>query len=380
MTARRACLVLLLASATMTVARSGHELPVYPSYYPHEIELQAVPPERAGALLVEGQLHAYVGGAPRRDGAWPEHVQAIESLGSFVLVRLNPASPHAQEEQSACAATRTIARAVADKSAGLITHPYPVTPLHGDYLHHVDLADVVKRRVYGDGSTLATVDGLKVKAEGFPQTAVPPEWRVRDGDWDAEVVEIALADLIDPARVALNGWQGPPWIRSGWFHAYRLLAGEIDNPPARQRVEAGLQRLEADAFASPPERINLERDFVASLAFGCHAGVIGYRVKREFINVEFSAGIENIAFDAVDGLNAPMFLRTVKLKDFPWNGWLSLGTDGRPNAAWNPIAGFNDRFGRLLWSAVGDPAAVPSPYDSGWVLNRISDVQPAQGQ
>jgi hypothetical protein len=219
-----------------------------------------------------------------------------------------------------------------------------------------------------------------VKAEGFPQTAVPPEWRVRDGDWDAEVVEIALADLIDPARVALNGWQGPPWIRSGWFHAYRLLAGEIDNPPARQRVEAGLQRLEADAFASPPERINLERDFVASLAFGCHAGVIGYRVKREFINVEFSAGIENIAFDAVDGLNAPMFLRTVKLKDFPWNGWLSLGTDGRPNAAWNPIAGFNDRFGRLLWSAVGDPAAVPSPYDSGWVLNRISDVQPAQGQ
>jgi hypothetical protein len=378
MTARRACLVLLLASATVTVARSGHELPVYPSYYPHEIEMRAVLPERAGALLVDGKLHAYAGATPRRDGAWPGHVQAIESLGSFVLVRLNPSSPHAQEEQSACAAAGTIARTVAATSEGLVAHPYPVTPLHGDYLHHVDLAETVKRRVYGDGSARPTVDGLKVKAGGSAQTVVPAEWRVQDGDWDAEVVEVTLASLIDPERFAINGWQGPPGIRSGWFHAHRLLAASIENPPARERVATNLQRLEAGPFVSPLERINLERDFVASLAFGCHASVIGYRVKREFINVEFSAGIENIAFDALDGLNAPMFLRTVKLKDFPWNGWLSLGIDGRPAAAWNPIAGFNDRFGRLLWAAVGDPAAVPSPYDSGWVLNRISDVQPAQ--
>ena len=51
-----------------------------------------------------------------------------------------------------------------------------------------------------------------------------------------------------------------------------------------------------------------------------------------------------------------MFLRTVKLKDFPWNGWLQLGLDARPSAAWNPIGGFTDEFGRLMWFAVGDPA------------------------
>jgi hypothetical protein len=77
----------------------------------------------------------------------------------------------------------------------------------------------------------------------------------------------------------------------------------------------------------------------------------------------------------VSGLNAPMFVRTVKLKDFPWNGWLQLGTPAQAAAAWNPIAGFTDDFGRLMWSAVGDPAALPSPYDSAWILNRISDVQ-----
>ena len=29
------------------------------------------------------------------------------------------------------------------------------------------------------------------------------------------------------------------------------------------------------------------------------------------------------------GFNSPMFLRTVKLKDFPWNGWLQLGLEPR---------------------------------------------------
>ena len=64
----------------------------------------------------------------------------------------------------------------------------------------------------------------------------------------------------------------------------------------------------------------------------------------------------------------------MKLKDFPWNGWLALGLGSRGDAAWNPIAGFTDPFGRLLWSAVGDPATLPSPYESTWMLNRISDI------
>ena len=93
----------------------------------------------------------------------------------------------------------------------------------------------------------------------------------------------------------------------------------------------------------------------------------------------YSAGIENISYDSIAGLNSPMFIRTVKLKDFPWNGWLTLGVDGQPTAAWNPIAGMTDRFGQLMWFAVGDLAALPSPYESGWVLNRIAGVQSGAG-
>ena len=70
-----------------------------------------------------------------------------------------------------------------------------------------------------------------------------------------------------------------------------------------------------------------------------------------------------------------MFLRTVKLKDFPWNGWLQLGIATQPESAWNPVGGFNDPLGRLAWYALSDPAAIPSPYEAAWTFNRISDVE-----
>ena len=45
-----------------------------------------------------------------------------------------------------------------------------------------------------------------------------------------------------------------------------------------------------------------------------------------------------------------------------------------PGAAWNPVGGMTDPFGRLMGFAVGDPALLPSPYDAGWMLNRIADL------
>ena len=78
------------------------------------------------------------------------------------------------------------------------------------------------------------------------------------------------------------------------------------------------------------------------------------------------------------GFDSSIFVRTVKLKDFPWNGWLALGIDGKPAAAWNPIGGMVDPFGRLLGFTVGDPALLPSPYESGWMLNRIADLPPGR--
>ncbi len=177
--------------------------------------------------------------------------------------------------------------------------------------------------------------------------------------------------MVAGSQTSLNGWLGPPWVKAGWFHAERLLA----HTAAEQPVAALAQRLESGDYRDAVERVNLERELVAALNSSCRERIAGYTIRRQYFNAEFTNGIENIGFDSIAGLDSPVFIRTVKLKDFPWNGWLSLGIDARPAAAWNPIAGFSDRFGRLLWSAIGDPALFSAPYDSGWMLNRIADVQ-----
>ena len=374
-----AFVVLIVAALVVTVARSGHEFPVYPSYYPHEIRIDAISPDRAADLLLESKIQAYVGAEPRFTMAVPDSVRAIESLGSFVVVRINPASPSAKDEASACAVARTVVRDIAERHGLLVFHPYPITPFQGDYLYHVDLADAAKTRFIENAADapVPALRDLRVRAtSALAKSLVRPHWYTQGEASDATVEEVGAADLIASATLATNGWLGPPWAGTGWFAAALLLFDAVDDLPTRGHVQADLRRLETGAYDDAVERINLERELVAGLAAGCRSVVAGYTVKREYVSIEYSAGIENIGFDSVGGLNSPMFIRTVKLKDFPWNGWLSLGTDARPQAAWNPIAGFTDKFGRLMWAALGDPALLRAPGDAGWLLNRVSDVQP----
>jgi hypothetical protein len=360
--------VLAALLVTLGVARGGHELPVYPSYYPHEIAIETMPPERGADLLPDATLHAYLGAEPRFPSAVPTSIRAVESLGSFVIVRINPA----HDERSACAVVETIVRDMADKT-GFVLHPYPVTPLHGDYLYHVDRAEAAKARVLG--ALASPPRNLMVKASDVLRDLVRPEWAVTGPDWDAAVEEVDAAELVAASTTSLNGWLGPPWVKSGWFHAERMLADATDDAEAKHRIAAISQRLKTGDYRDAVERVNLERELVATLTGACRKRVAGYTIKRQYFSAEFTNGIENIGFDSIEGLNSPIFIRTVKLKDFPWNGWLKLGIDVRPDAAWNPIGGFEDGFGRLLWSAIGDPALFSAPYDSRWMLNRIADVQ-----
>jgi hypothetical protein len=367
-----ATLFILGTAAIVTVARGGHELPIYPSFYPHEIEIKSLAPEEAAQSLRDGKIQAYVGSGLSFAGAPPADIRAIESLGSFIVVHVNRASARAQDDASACAVVRTVMRTLAGQS-NFIPHPYPVTPFHGDYLHHADLAAAAMARF---SLAESPVGGLKISARGSLAQS-HPEWSAHDADWDAKVDEIDAAELVASAIFSVNGWLAPPWVRTGWFHAERLLADATDEPARRERIESDLHHLKAGDFTGLVERINLERDLVTLLTGNCRRIVVGYTVKREYVNVEFSAGIENIGYDSLTGLHSPIFIRTVKLKDFPWNGWLALGIDGKP-AAWNPIGGMVDPFGRLLGFTVGDPALLPSPYESGWMLNRIADLPPGQ--
>jgi len=281
----------------------------------------------------------------------------------------------ARTGEDACALARAVIAEMAGRGGDFVFHPYPVTPFHGDYLYHVDLAQAAKARFSAASAAPSAPGAVKVSAgDGLAATLVRADWLTQGPDWDAAIELVGAADLAAAASFAMNGWLAPPWARSGWFAADLLLADDVAGAE-KERAQALRRRLVTGDFEALPERINLERDLVTTLTTPCAKVVAGYTVKRETISAEYAAGIENVGFDAIDGLNAPMFIRTVKLKDFPWNGALALGVDGAPEAAWNPIAGMTDAFGRLMWSAIGDPAFIPAPYDAGFMLNRGSDVK-----
>ena len=343
-------------------------MPFSPSYYPQEIRIQTMPSAAAAPLLKSAGLHAYVGANPYAGARAPADVKPVESLQGYVVMTFNSASPAAANRESRCAAARRVAKSLGQAPGLYVAHPYPVTPYDMDYLQHFDLAQAAKQ-AYASAPA-GTGAALLVQAKG-PLAERLVKSPARSGKWDAIIEEVDVEGLLASNSLNLDGWLGPPWLKEGWFHAHLLTAGAVSDAADRQAAEGLYRRLASGAFDSPTARIELERQLVSRLVAGCERVVLGYTVRREYFNAEFSQGVENIAWDSQFGFNSAIFLRTIKLKDFPWNGWLRLGIATKASAAWNPIAGFSDPAGRLLWAALGDPALLPSPYGAGWVPNRV---------
>jgi hypothetical protein len=319
--------ILAAGLALLGVAHAGHEFPFYPSFYPQEITVEALDARSAAQRLAKGTLHAYAGGEITAQPN-PAKTGSVASLGGYVVARFG---------SGGCADARSMKNAL---PAGAVWHPYPVTPFHADYLHHADRAEAARVGA----------------ATGKKQTKV-----------QIEIVE--ARDLMVKASARYNGWWGPPWLRQGWFHAYLLLAPTVTDA----RIENAARRLMRGDYRSLEERINLERNLVELLQARCERVVLGYTVRREHYGADYSQGVENVGYDALGGLASAIFPRTVKLRDFPWNGWLNVAAPAPPSSAWNPVAGgFSDAFGRLVWSALSDPAFFPSPHGGGWIENRVS--------
>jgi len=364
-----------LASALVALAilaapaRAGHELPFYPGYYPQEIRVEALTPAAAVPLLRRSTLHAYVGADPFGGGRLPANVSAMESLAGYVVATPAAATPGTDGTAARCASALAVARAAgAARVPGFVAHAYPVTPYHGDYLEHFDLAEASRRAVEGAAAGAAP----RLAARGPLAERLLPAWKGGPASkGDATIVEeIDLQGLLAPYLVTAGGSFSPPWLKEGWFHAYLLQASAMADPTARRAADQLFHRLVTGVYEGPAERADLARRLVGRLGAGCERVVLGYSVRREPFNAEFSQGIENIAWDSQSGFDSDIFVRTAKLKDFPWNGWMRVGMATRPTAAWNPVAGFTDPAGRLLWAALGDPAFLPGPYGAGPVPHR----------
>jgi len=337
----RAVLVFGAGFAFLAVAHAGHEFPFYPSFYPQEITVETLDAKAAAQRFAKAALHAYAGGELAAESG-PAKTASVASLGGYVVATFDPRAPQFADRSARCAAARGFQDAL---TLGQVWHPYPVTPFHADYLHHADRAEAARAAVAA-------------------QTIAKPPGKIKIVD---------AAALMAQASARYNGWLGPPWLRQGWFHAYLLLAPAVSDAAARARIEEAARLLMRGKHRDLRQRIERERELVALLQSGCEQVVLGYTVRREHYGTEYSQGVENVGYDALDGLASAIFPRTVKLRDFPWNGWLNVAAPAAPSSAWNPVVGgFGDTFGRLVWSALGDPAYLPSPHGNGWIENRLN--------
>lgn len=371
MPSRGAVALACAAALGLASAQAGHEVSYYPSFYPQEIRIEPLDPERAAKEFDSktDPLHVYLGAAPRFAGTAPDHIKSVKSLGSLIMASVNSKSRHAGTREARCRLVGATAALLAERD-GVVAYPHPVTPYHADYLHHSAFSQDAKPVPI---ATAASEFDFRLadRSAPFVVSAAP---FAAGSIADADIDEVPVAVLLHAAGVGFNAWPAPPWSKEGWFQAYHALRPAIGTDAAR-RADLLYDRLTHDEFKDAAERINLERDLVAALTDSCERAIIGYRLHGDFYSDDFSNGIENLLIDSQAGFNTPVFVRTVKLKDFPWNGWLRLGIDARPTAAWNPVAGFTDAAGRLVWSTVGDNAFLPIPHNSRWVGNRV-EVQP----
>ena len=357
-------------------ARAGHELPFYPGYYPQEIRLETLTPAAAVPLLRNSTLHTYLGADPFAGGRLPANVSAVESLAGYVVA--TAVAPAPGDVVSRCAGALRAARAIGAASVpGFVPYAYAVTPYHGDYLEHFDLAVAARRAV--ESASPGAPPRLVARGALAERLLKAPRVGAAAKAGDTVVEEVDLETLLAPFAVTVGGSSRPPWVKEGWFQAYLLQAATMTDPAARQAADQLYRRLVAGAYDGPAERAELARRLVGRLGGGCERVVLGYSLRREPFNAEFSQGIENIAWDSQAGFDSDIFVRTAKLKDFPWNGWMRVGIGARPTAAWNPVAGFTDPAGRLLWAALGDPAFLPGPYGAGPVPHRAVPVSVAVG-
>ena len=187
----------------------------------------------------------------------PAELAWVESLRGFAVLTFNPASRAFADARDRCAAAARLAPALAAAKSEFVAYPYPVTPWHDDYVHHVDLIEAAKARP----ASAAPVPRLRVR-KGFVAPAAGPAWRPADREWDATLDEVPLAELLRDEATRINGWMGPPWLKEGWFQAHALSARAVTDPGARSAIEDTFARRVRGDYANAVERLNLERRLV----------------------------------------------------------------------------------------------------------------------
>ena len=288
-----------LAVAIVTVARGGHELPIYPSYLSARDRDQddRARPRRRGAArgqdpcLCRTRLELRgpaAGRAPRDRDARLVRRRADQSAIGAGAGR----SVGLRRGQDGHPRTRGT-----EPTSSL--HPYPVTPLHGDYLHHADLAAAAKARA------LRTAMRRRARPQGEGERP-----SARATGWSATASGLGCRDHRNRRdRAGGVGDLGDERLAGAALAAHRLVPCRAVAGGCARAIRPRSNAVAIEP-AAPQEPASFPGSSSASIwsatwsrrsraAVGSSSPAT--RVKREYVNVEYSAGIENIGYDAHRG-------------------------------------------------------------------------------
>jgi hypothetical protein len=285
--------------------RAGHESPFYPSFYPQEIRIETLDPVTAAAEWPKTRVHAYVGDEMFAGIPVPADATAVASLRSYVVLTFDAIQGRyavgRADPASRCTAAHRILPVLVQPRMGYVFHPYPVTPYHADYLEQFDLAHRALLRYGAQAAGVDSTSELKIRTKGrLAETLIPPGWKADPREWDATLEEIDLDSLVEPEASGPD--RETPWIKQGWYQARLLYAQRSAGGATGLRTEHTYRRLVDGEYRNDVERINMQRSLVTMLVAGCERVVVGYTLRHEYFNTDYSNGVEDVAFDSQAGL------------------------------------------------------------------------------
>ena len=426
--------IAMLVSTYVEGVMAGHENPFQQSYYPHEVRFFKIDnPDEVPRLIAETSdtpvvkgLHLYLAPVSVDDVKEARRVgpaKSLKTLGSIYTVLLNPVddgrNPFASKKFRQAFARFLIDREALATGLGDAEPLYiPITRYHPDYRFVIDidqrirgqwkpneamvkqaLADYLESvggsveggRITIEGSeavlAVAGIEGdaiagviVKQLAEkleklGFKVKTISMEaspTRLRDlEEYQGVNIVVERLDLLDYIFERLRNVNGI-YVGLDAYDDARLAAHIYLKPGgADDEASRAAQKLLSGDYSGWQERMNLIRTLILGGIDESVRTPVMLTYQHYLYNDDYDQGVENMARSPITGPFSDVFYRTVKLRLFPWNGWLLVGLDVERSSAYNPVLGFTDKWGRNLWMMLSDSASVFQPYNGSWEVNRV---------
>jgi len=364
----------------VNIGLAGHENVQYQSYYPHEIRfLQVDNLDLAIKLFkntttsgrVEG-LHLYLGKTDKAETKANYTLKYLDFITNIYLLRFSEFNQHLRNSTiRSIIAYGCIKRNELAKE--MLTSPLfiPLLPYHRetsyvkdfeDRLKTIECTDLLKElKILKVGFTAGQADLAdkiieQIKSNtGFKLNVVKVS---SSNDWDILVTRIDMSSYFLSKLSYINGvYYGIDVFEGATFIRDLFLNGK-EKP--EQRIMS-----EEDLFL-------YTRSIVLEWYENGFTYPLMYDTEYYIYNDDYDEGLHNMAWSPLVGLTEPSaFFRTVKIKLFPWNGWLLVGSPTVDKCKFNPFLVPSDQTCYGLWSVLSDPAFVLNPYNLTFEPNRV---------